>query len=58
MTKGKGVTIPTLTCLRCNHTWIPSKSRPRACPACKSYSWDSAPKDKDKGAAVAEKSVA
>lgn len=55
MIKGKGVTIPTLTCLRCAHTWIPSKSRPRACPACKSYSWDTLPKDKQATEAAAVK---
>ena len=29
-------------CLRCGHTWASRllKGEPKACPGCKSYSWD------------------
>lgn len=37
----KKIKIPTLTCLRCNHTWIPRQSKPpKNCPNCKSPYWD------------------
>jgi hypothetical protein len=35
------VALPTLTCLRCGHTWHPrTDARPKVCRVCKSYSWD------------------
>ena len=32
--------IPTLTCLRCDHHWIPRQADVRLCPKCKSVRWD------------------
>ncbi len=32
--------IPTLTCLRCGHRWVPRQPDVRICPACKSARWD------------------
>jgi hypothetical protein len=35
--------LPTLTCLRCGHTWFPrTQQKPRVCPnpKCKSPYWD------------------
>jgi predicted Zn-ribbon and HTH transcriptional regulator len=33
--------LPTHTCTRCGHTWIPRKDgKPAECPACKSRNWD------------------
>lgn len=33
---------PMLTCKRCGHKWTPrvTKDKPAACPACKSYQWE------------------
>jgi uncharacterized OB-fold protein len=42
----KEAKIPRLKCLRCGHEWIPTLPRPRACPACKNYKWDTLPEDK------------
>lgn len=37
----KPLTLPTLTCLRCAHTWYPRRpERPAVCPHCKSPYWD------------------
>jgi Zn finger protein HypA/HybF involved in hydrogenase expression len=32
--------IPTLTCLRCGHRWVPRQTDVRICPKCKSARWD------------------
>lgn len=32
--------LPTLTCQRCNHTWIPRKEHPIKCPKCLSPYWN------------------
>lgn len=35
------IKLPTFTCLRCGHIWIPRKTDyPRMCPKCKSVLWD------------------
>jgi len=34
------VRIPTLTCLRCGHEWVPRMVDVRLCPKCKSARWD------------------
>lgn len=34
------IKLPSLTCLRCNHTWIPRQTDVRICPDCKSSRWD------------------
>ena len=36
----RNVTLPTMRCYRCVHTWIPVKSPVRICPRCKSRLWD------------------
>jgi len=33
------VKIPTLSCHRCGHTWIP-RSAPQFCPKCHSPKWN------------------
>lgn len=38
------MTNTKLTCLRCGFTWTPRTDKPAACPACKSYRWNIAPK--------------
>lgn len=36
----QSITIPTLKCLRCGHSWLQrTQNTPRMCPACKSYKW-------------------
>lgn len=32
--------INILTCLRCEHTWVPRITDVRLCPSCKSPYWD------------------
>ena len=32
-------TLPTLTCLRCRHEWIPRIPSPVKCPKCLSPYW-------------------
>lgn len=33
--------LPTHTCQRCTHTWVPRKpGRPGVCPKCKTVAWD------------------
>lgn len=33
--------LPTYTCVRCGHTWIPrTPDKPIVCPKCKSPYWD------------------
>lgn len=32
--------VPRLTCLRCNHVWVPRQTEIRICPNCKSAYWD------------------
>jgi rubrerythrin len=35
------ITLPTLTCLRCGHSWRPRRDeRPGVCPECKHREWD------------------
>jgi ATP-dependent Zn protease len=35
------LTLPTLKCLRCSHTWYPRNPRlPKVCPSCKSPYWN------------------
>ena len=36
------VKVPKLTCLRCDHEWVPRTEDVRQCPSCKSARWDSA----------------
>ena len=44
------VRIPTLTCLRCGHQWIPRVADVRLCAVCKSPWWnDPRPKKKKLG---------
>ena len=31
------MTIPTLTCPKCDHGWTPRLPSPRVCPRCKRY---------------------
>lgn len=39
----KNYDLPTLKCLRCDHTWIPrTESKPIRCPKCKSPYWNKA----------------
>ena len=36
-----------LECLRCGHKWRPrGESKPKSCPNCKQYSWDTPKKEK------------
>lgn len=37
--------VPTLTCLRCAHSWVPRQVEIRICPKCKSAYWDVPRKD-------------
>ncbi|MBA7662844.1 hypothetical protein ES703_70877 [subsurface metagenome] len=32
--------LPTKTCKRCGHKWIPRVPNPQRCPKCLSYDWD------------------
>lgn len=32
--------LPTVTCLRCNHKWIPRVPEPIQCPNCGSAYWN------------------
>ena len=34
------VTLPTLTCSRCGHTWVPRKPVVYVCPKCHSPKWN------------------
>lgn len=34
------ITLPTLTCTRCGHVWIPRKVKVWICPTCKSPKWN------------------
>ena len=37
----KSFKLPSLTCLRCTHTWIPRKPvEPKFCPKCRSPYWN------------------
>ena len=38
--------LPTITCLRCDHTWTKRIKKPRICPACNSYKFDIPKEDK------------
>jgi predicted Zn-ribbon and HTH transcriptional regulator len=39
MARGRAI-LPTLTCKRCGHKWIPRISSPAVCPNCHSPYWD------------------
>jgi predicted Zn-ribbon and HTH transcriptional regulator len=41
MAKGR-IRLPTLTCKRCGHKWVPRTSDPGACPKCHSPHWNKA----------------
>ena len=33
--------LPTYTCLKCGHTWVPRiATRPLTCPKCRQSGWD------------------
>jgi predicted Zn-ribbon and HTH transcriptional regulator len=32
--------MPSVTCLRCGHQWMPAVPQPKSCPRCKSYYWN------------------
>lgn len=34
------ITLPTLTCQRCQHTWTPRQATVTICPKCKSRYWN------------------
>ena len=34
------LTLPTLTCTRCGHGWIPRQIKVWVCPSCKSPKWN------------------
>lgn len=34
------ITLPTLTCTRCGHTWLQRVAAPKLCAKCKSPYWD------------------
>lgn len=34
--------LPTLTCKRCVHTWVPRQAVIKLCPRCKSLLWNKA----------------
>jgi len=34
------VELPTVTCLKCGHTWVPRKNEIHSCPKCGSVRWD------------------
>ena len=36
--------LPELTCRKCGHVWHPRVEITRMCPACKSVTWNDAPK--------------
>lgn len=39
--EGEGsINLPTLTCLRCGHTWVPRQAKVVVCAKCKSPYWD------------------
>ena len=41
MPETKGIVIRKLTCMRCNHEWIPNSERlPQVCPKCHSPYWN------------------
>lgn len=35
--------LPTLTCLRCGHKWVPRIAVVLQCPKCKTAKWDVKP---------------
>ena len=39
--------IPTRTCKKCGHEWIPRVPNPQRCPKCLSYDWDKEVKEED-----------
>jgi len=42
--------LPTKTCKKCGHEWIPGVPRPLRCPKCLSYDWDKEEEvEEDKG---------
>jgi len=44
----KIASIPIFKCLQCGHEWIARVDIPKACPACKSYSWNKKTTEKGK----------
>lgn len=35
------ITLSTLTCLKCGHTWVPRKPElPLTCPKCRQAGWN------------------
>ncbi len=36
------ISVPTITCKRCNYTWVPRKADVRLCPKCRSARFDQA----------------
>jgi Zn finger protein HypA/HybF involved in hydrogenase expression len=40
------ITLPTLTCLRCGHTWTPRQPVVWTCPKCSSAKWN-VPRDEE-----------
>lgn len=34
------IELPTYTCLRCGHRWVPRIPKPRHCARCNSPYWD------------------
>jgi len=59
------ITIKKLTCLRCNHEWIPNTDKlPKVCPKCHSPYWNTPRrmqkyllKENPKGRAATKKTV-
>jgi predicted Zn-ribbon and HTH transcriptional regulator len=46
------MTLPTHSCLRCDHTWIPRREGlPAKCPKCMSVYWNESRQTKPKAAA-------
>lgn len=40
-TQESGVWVKrALRCLRCGYEWCSRKKKPKSCPACKAYQWD------------------
>jgi predicted Zn-ribbon and HTH transcriptional regulator len=42
----KGDHFMKCKCKKCGHEWDSRAKKPRACPACKAYSWDKGKKKK------------
>lgn len=35
-----GWSLPTLSCVKCGHTWVPRKPKVYVCPKCKNPRWN------------------